>query len=57
MEQGTSRLKRKQARGQFLMALPLIVFTVLFIVGPIVYMVVLSFLTRGKPGAWCRNSP
>ena len=48
MEQGTSRLKRKQARGQFLMALPLIVFTVLFIVGPIVYMVVLSFLTRGE---------
>lgn len=48
MEQGMSRLKRKQARGQFLMALPLIVFTVLFIVGPIVYMVVLSFLTRGE---------
>lgn len=48
MEQGTPRLKRKQARGQFLMALPLIVFTVLFIVGPIVYMVVLSFLTRGE---------
>ena len=48
MEQGTSRLKRKQARGQFLMALPLILFTVLFIVGPIVYMVVLSFLTRGE---------
>ena len=48
MEQGTSHLKRKQARGQFLMALPLIVFTVLFIVGPIVYMVVLSFLTRGE---------
>ena len=48
MEQGTSRFKRKQARGQFSMALPLIVFTVLFIVGPIVYMVVLSFLTRGE---------
>ena len=48
MEQGTSRLKRKQARGLFLMALPLILFTVLFIVGPIVYMVVLSFLTRGE---------
>ena len=48
MEQGTSRLKRKQARGQFLMALPLILFTVLFIMGPIVYMVVLSFLTRGE---------
>ena len=48
MEQGTSRLKRKQARGQFLMVLPLILFTVLFIVGPIVYMVVLSFLTRGE---------
>ena len=48
MAQEVSRLKKKQARGQFLMTLPLILFTVLFLVGPIFYMVVLSFLTRGE---------
>ena len=48
MAKEVSRLQKKRARGQLLMALPLILFTVLFLVGPIVYMVVLSFLTRGE---------
>lgn len=48
MAKEVSRLRKKQARGQLLMALPLILFTVLFLVGPIVYMLVLSFLTRGE---------
>lgn len=43
-----SRLQKKRARGQLLMTLPLILFTLLFLVGPIVYMVVLSFLTRAE---------
>ncbi|MGI6255094.1 MAG: ABC transporter permease [Acutalibacter sp.] len=48
MAKEVSRLQKKRARGQMLMALPLILFTVLFLVGPIVYMVVLSFLTRAE---------
>ena len=48
MAKEVSRLQKKRARGQLLMTLPLILFTVLFLVGPIVYMVVLSFLTRGE---------
>ncbi len=48
MAKEVSRLRKKQARGQLLMALPLILFTVLFLVGPIVYMLMLSFLTRGE---------
>ena len=51
MAKEVSRLQKKRARGQLLMTLPLILFTVLFLVGPIVYMVVLSFLTRGE--TWC----
>ena len=43
-----SRLQKKRARSQLLMTLPLILFTLLFLVGPIVYMVVLSFLTRAE---------
>ena len=41
-------LKRRQARGDFLTTLPLILFTVMFVVGPLVYVVVLSFLTRAE---------
>ena len=41
-----SQLRKKQKRREFLMAVPLILFTVLFIVGPMVYMVALSFMTR-----------
>ena len=48
MAKEVSRLQKKRARGQLLMTLPLILFTVLFLVGPIVYMVGLSFLTRGE---------
>ena len=48
MAKEVSCLQKKRARGQLLMTLPLILFTVLFLVGPIVYMVVLSFLTRGE---------
>ena len=48
MAKEVSRLQKKRARGQLLMTLPLILFTVLLLVGPIVYMVVLSFLTRGE---------
>ena len=48
MAKEVSRLQKKRARGRLLMTLPLILFTVLFLVGPIVYMVVLSFLTRGE---------
>ena len=48
MAKDMSRLKKRQRRGEFLMALPLILFTVLFIVGPLVYMVALSFMTRAE---------
>ena len=41
-----SQLRKKQKRREFLMAVPLILFTVLFIVGPMVYMMALSFMTR-----------
>lgn len=48
MAANLSPLQKKQRRGEFLTALPLIVFTLLFILGPMIYMVVLSFLTRGE---------
>ena len=43
-----SKPGQRQRRADFLMALPLVLFTVLFIVGPIVYMVALSFMTRAQ---------
>ena len=46
MAKEISQLRKKQKRREFLMAVPLILFTVLFIVGPMVYMVALSFMTR-----------
>lgn len=48
MAKDMSRLKKRQRRGEFLMTLPLILFTVLFIAGPLVYMVALSFMTRAE---------
>ena len=48
MAKDMSRLKKRQRRGEFLMTLPLILFTELFIAGPLVYMVALSFMTRAE---------
>ena len=48
MSKERSTLKKRQRRGEFLTALPLVLFTLLFIVGPMVYMVVLSFMTRAE---------
>lgn len=48
MAKSVSSLKKKKARGEFLTVLPLILFTVLFIMGPLIYMVVLSFMTRAE---------
>lgn len=42
------RKGRKRLRGEALTVLPLYVFTLLFVLGPIVYMIVLSFLTRAE---------
>lgn len=39
---------KKKFRGEWLTVLPLYVFTLLFIVGPIVYMVALSFMSRAE---------
>ena len=55
-----SQLRKKQKRREFLMAVPLILFTVLFIVGPLVYMGALSFMTRADtwgvvPGVTLKN--
>ena len=48
MSKERSTLKKRQRRGEFLTALPLVLFTLLFIVGPMVYMVALSFMTRAE---------
>lgn len=40
--------RKKRFHGDALTVLPLYAFTLLFIVGPLVYMVVLSFLTRAE---------
>lgn len=48
MSKERSTLKKRQRRGEFLTALPLVLFTLLFIVGPMVYMVTLSFMTRAE---------
>ena len=47
-EQGALYPEKRQRRGEFLTALPLVLFTLLFIVGPMVYMVALSFMTRAE---------
>ena len=40
--------KRKKLRGEGFTVLPLYLFTLLFIVGPLVYMIVLSFMSRAE---------
>ncbi len=40
--------KKKWFKGQVLTVLPLYLFTLLFVLGPMIYMVVLSFLTRAE---------
>lgn len=40
--------KKKRIRGEALTVLPLYLFTLLFIVGPIVYMAALSFMSRAE---------
>ena len=40
------RNPRRKLKKEALMLLPLYVFTLVFIVGPLVYMVILSFLQR-----------
>ena len=57
MSKERSTLKKGQRRGEFLTALPLILFTLLFIVGPMVYMVALSFMTRAETWARSPSSP
>ena len=42
---GNREKKKRRLRGEALTVLPLYVFTLLFVLGPIVYMIVLSFLT------------
>ena len=39
---------RRKLKKEALMLLPLYLFTLIFIVGPLVYMVVLSFLQRAE---------
>ena len=45
---GNREKKKRRLRGEALTVLPLYVFTLLFVLGPIVYMIVLSFLTRAE---------
>ena len=40
--------KRKKNKKEALMLLPLYVFTIMFVLGPLVYMVILSFLQRAE---------
>ena len=42
------KTKQKKTKKEALMLLPLYVFTILFVLGPLVYMVVLSFLQRAE---------
>ena len=41
-------MKQRRQTGIWLMLAPLYIFTILFVAGPLVYMVVLSFLQRGE---------
>ena len=45
---GNREKKKRRLRGEALTVLPLYVITLLFVLGPIVYMIVLSFLTRAE---------
>ena len=45
---GNREKKKRRLRGEALTVLPLYVFTLLFVLGPTVYMIVLSFLTRAE---------
>ncbi|MEG0754753.1 MAG: spermidine/putrescine ABC transporter permease PotB, partial [Angelakisella sp.] len=38
----------QKGRGYFLSVLPMYLFTIVFVFGPLVYMVILSFLKRGE---------
>lgn len=40
-------MKKKKTSGLFLTMLPLYVFTICFVVGPLLYMIALSFATPG----------
>ena len=40
--------KKKTSKSLWLLLLPLYIFTLLFIAGPLIYMVILSFLTRAE---------
>ena len=44
---GNREKKKRRLRGEALTVLPLYVFTLLFVLGPIVYMIVLSFSHPG----------
>ena len=41
-------MKQRRQTGIWLMLAPLYIFTILFVAGPLIYMVVLSFLQRGE---------
>lgn len=43
----TKRIKKKRSR-EWLAAVPLLLFTLVFVAGPLVYMVALSFMTRAE---------
>ncbi len=47
-------MKQKAA---ILMVVPLYIFTLLFVAGPLIYMVILSFLRRLRYGASFASSP
>ena len=40
-------MKKKKSFGLFLTVLPLYLFTLCFVLGPLLYMIALSFATRG----------
>ena len=40
--------KKRKARGGALAVLPLYIFTLAFVAGPLVYMLALSFMTRAE---------
>ena len=45
---GRELQKKRRLRGEALTIVPLYLFTLVFVAGPLVYMVVLSFLTRAE---------
>ena len=45
---GRESRKKRRLRGEALTIIPLYLFTLVFVAGPLVYMVVLSFLTRAE---------